>query len=356
MVANLHEKRRTFRDYLKSAFAPALLHPVLIVESDDWGPGPHEQARTLDAIRALLKGFKDHRGRAPVMTIAVVLSLPDPEAIAETGKYHARLLDDPAYRPIVETLKAGEEEGVFDLQLHGLAHFWPANFMAAWKRDEAVRRWLAEDGWRTERLPAWLQSRWIDASSLPSRPLLPAVIRAAVQEEVECFRCCFGRSPKVAVPPTFVWDANVERAYAEAGIEVLITPGRRYPGRGCEGRLSSPNRSYANGERISCGLLSLVRDLYFEPALGHEPEVVLEAVERKWSQREPALLETHRFNFLDGRLEPSLDALRSLLEGALARFPELRFLSSYELATGMGTLSAASPVNRLRAAWRRLRV
>ncbi len=343
-----------FLGRFKSVWAPALTAPVLIVESDDWGPGGEEQAKALRAIWALLLRFKDASGHPPVMTIGVVLSLPDPEAIAETGEYHACFLDHPDYRPIVETLKAGEKAGVFDLQLHGLAHFWPANFMAAWNRDDAIRRWLAEDGWRTERLPAWLQSRWIDARALPSRPLPLAVIRAAMQEEVECFRRCFGRSPKVAVPPTFVWDANVERAYAEVGIEVLVTAGRRYPGRDREGRLAAPERSFVCGESLPCGLTVLVRDLYFEPALGHEPEVVLEAVERKWSRREPALLETHRFNFLDGRLKPSLDALGSLLEGALARFPKLRFLSSHELASGMARVSATSLVNRLQTAWRRL--
>ncbi|MFN3920394.1 MAG: hypothetical protein ACK4JF_08950 [Methylohalobius sp.] len=338
----------------KSALAPALTAPVLIVESDDWGPGHKAQIQALNAICSLLQGFKDHRGQPPVMTIGVVLSLPDPEAIAKTGTYHARFLDDPDYRPVLEILKAGEKEGVFDLQLHGLAHFWPENFMVAWRQDEKIKRWLSEDGWRTEKLPAWLQSRWIDAAWLPSRPLPPAAIEAAVDEEVRCFRRCFGRSPKVAVPPTFVWNEIVERAYAKAGIEVLITPGKRYGGRDRAGKLLPPEQSYGCGERLPCGLTALVRDVYFEPALGHKPKAVLEAVERKWRRREPALLEMHRFNFLDGKLQASLDALGTLLDKALARFPKLRFMSSYELAGKMNNLSC-SVLERARVAWRRLR-
>lgn len=338
-----------------ASLGPVLSSPVLIIESDDWGPGSETQVQALEALRALLRGFKDCNGHPAVMTIGVILSLPDSKAVEATREYHASFLDDPHYRPIVETLKAGAKEGVFDLQLHGLAHFWPANFMAAWEHDEAIRRWLAEDGWRTERLPAWLQSRWIAAFPLPSRPLPLEVIRTAVREEVACFRRCFGGFPKVAVPPTFVWNIDVESAYAEAGIEVLITPGRRYAGRDRKGGLTSPERSYFNGERLACGLRSLVRDVYFEPALQHRPDAVLAAIADKWRRREPALLETHRFNFLDGQLNASLEALKVLLEGALTRFPNLRFSSSYELATGIADFATASRVARIQTAWRRLR-
>lgn len=339
----------------QAVLAPVLAQPVFIVESDDWGPGPEVQAKALEAICTLLKSFKDHLGHPPVMTIGVVLSIPDPEAIADTHKYHACFLDDPKYRPIVTALKAGEQAGVFDLQLHGLAHFWPEGLMVAWERDEAVRRWLAEDGWRTERLPAWLQSRWVDVRTLPSRPLPFSLIQAAVEEEVKCFQRCFGRSPKVVVPPTFVWDANVERAYAEAGIEVLITPGRRYLGRDREGRLAAPDRGVIFGESLPGRLTALVRDVYFEPALGHRPEAVLKAIERKWRRREPALLETHRFNFLDGQLPASLDALRALLEEVLRRFPSVCFTSSYRLATQMASYCTASPIQRIQAISSRIR-
>ncbi|BCX82141.1 hypothetical protein MIT9_P1726 [Methylomarinovum caldicuralii] len=344
----------SWKERLHPLAAPVLEQPVLIIESDDWGPGSREQVRALESLRALLRRFRDRNGNPAMMTIGVVLSIPHPEAIAATGEYHARHLDAPDYQPIVEALKAGEEEGVFALQLHGMAHFWPENFMTAWRRDDAIKRWLAEDGWRTERLPPWLQSRWIDATGgLPSRPLSRQVLQAAVQEEVERFRRCFGTAPRVAVPPTFVWDENVERAYAAAGIEVLITPGRRYSGRDAKGRLTAPECCYYHGEPLACGLKALVRDVYFEPALGHDPEAVLEAIARKWSRREPALLETHRFNFLDDNLEDSLAALERLLRGVLEYLPEVRFLSSRQLA--MEAPTAAPLPARLQSAWRRLR-
>jgi hypothetical protein len=334
----------------KSLWAGSPSTPVVIVESDDWGPGPQMQAEALWAIAEGLASVRDRAGRPALMTVGVVLSLPDPQAIEERGEYGARFLDHPAYRPVLEALKAGEEAGVFELQLHGLAHFWPASFMAAWQREETVRRWLQEDGWRTEKLPAWLQSRWVDSSSLPTQPLAEEAIRRAVQEEVQVFRRCFGRAPKVAVPPTFVWTEEVERAYAEAGVEVLITPGSRYPGRDLQGKLLPAQRRYVNGERLPSGLIALVREVYFEPVLGHDPKAVVDQIERKWRRREPALLETHRFNFLDGNLAASLAALKRLLQQVLERLPEVRFLSSRQVAE---QLAGASLGQRLQSAWRR---
>ncbi len=335
--------------------SPVLKYPVVIIESDDWGAGPEAQAEALADLIRLLRQFRDQKGHPAVMTIGVVLSLPDIEGILVSGCYKARYLHEPDFRSVVEILLAGAREGVFDLQLHGLAHYWPDNLMAAWRKDEAVRRWLLEDGWQTEKLPAWLQSRWIDTTSgLPSRPLGRESIGQAVQAEVVCFQRCFGRRPKVVVPPTFVWDADVEAAYAEAGLVVLITPGRGYNGRSTDGRLVPSERLYRSLERLPCGLTALVRDIYFEPALGHNPQHTLEAIAAKWQRREPAMLETHRFNFLDNSLQSSLNALGTLLEQTLVQFPGLRFMSSYELATGEERF-AMLPWGHARVLWRRLK-
>jgi hypothetical protein len=94
--------------------------------------------------------------------------------------------------------------------------------MAAAVTDERVRSWLAQSAApRTEDLPAPLQSRWTDASTLPSRPLPRDAIDAAVREETTAFAAIFGAPARVVVPPTFVWDDRVEQAWAATGVEVV---------------------------------------------------------------------------------------------------------------------------------------
>src|SRR5436190_9857504 len=79
----------------RKAFADAWVEPVmrasvLILESDDWGYGPLEQAQRLDRIAELLERFRDSSGAHPSMTLGVVLAGPDTDRIRADGcnTYH----------------------------------------------------------------------------------------------------------------------------------------------------------------------------------------------------------------------------------------------------------------------------
>ena len=65
---------------------PVLRRPILIIESDDWGPDPAGQADALLAIARLLINYPDSDGRRPVMTLGVVLATADGEKIRGSGE------------------------------------------------------------------------------------------------------------------------------------------------------------------------------------------------------------------------------------------------------------------------------
>lgn len=313
---------------------PVLDQPVLIIESDDWGAGPVEsQTQALNRLVDLLTRFRDCDGRPPVMTLALVLAGPDGPAIRREGHYRCRTLEDPVFAPLRAAIERGRRAGVFALQLHGMEHYWPPALMAS--PDPSVRAWLESDSLpATERLPAHLQSRWTDASVLPSRPLSDEAIAAAVREEVALFERLFGERPRVAVPPTFVWDARVEAAWARAGVEVVVTPGLRSRCRNAAGLPDCDSGPIVNGQS-GPGVRYVVRDAYFEPERGHRAAQGLVALRRKWAQRRPCLLETHRSNFIGeaATAEQALAALGELIEQALHLYPELRFLDTATLAS-----------------------
>jgi hypothetical protein len=74
--------------------------------------------------------------------------------------------------------------------------------MAAAKNTPAVRDWLtAPEPASTEDLPSHLQSRWVDASSLPSHPLSPDAIQQAAATEARDYQALFGTAPKSPSPP-----------------------------------------------------------------------------------------------------------------------------------------------------------
>ena len=290
----------------------------------------------------MLKSFQDTQGRHPVMTLGIVLSLPDTEKNKDCNlnTFHRMTLEEPQFKEIRQAMQRGVEAGVFSLQLHGLEHYWPAALLAAAKEDKAVKEWLTGDPLPdTERLPPALQSRWIDGSRLPSRPLNEPEVAQAAREEVEIFTAIFGHTPAVLVPPTFVWSPAVERGWAAAGGHTVVTPGQRYEARDADNKLLPDGPPIHNGDRSPAGMLYIVRRDYFEPAYGHKAERALQALLHNKRTARPTLLEIHRCNFTqDSTLaERSMDELRQLLDKVLISYPDVAFLSTEAIAHAFGS-------------------
>ena len=313
---------------------PVFRHPLLVIESDDWGAGPLAQAEALRRIAAVLESFRDSTGRHPVMTLGIVFEVPDSERMAREGAsvYRACGLDEACFDELRRVIRAGVESGVFVPQLHGQCHYWSETLMAAAQRGGDVREWLTGSRLpQTEKLPAHLQTRWIDASGLPSRALDPEDVAVAAQQEAASYRKVFGVLPLVAVPTTFVWTGEVERAWKKAGVDVVVTPGRRATCRDASGQVAGVDRSMLTGELSDAGQCYLVRDVFCEPALGHAPQRLVEGLAERTAQGRACLVEMHRFNFLQ-QMNPSLDVLRAAIESSLERYPDLRFTTPFEIA------------------------
>lgn len=340
---------------------PVVPLPILIFESDDWGPGKAIHAQRLRQLAETLAKYSDSRGCHPIVTLGMVLAIPDQRRIQEQSgmQYFASTIADDRFADMRDVIQQGMRQGVFSVQLHGMEHYWPSALMEAAKKDEAVALWLNKEFPRTEELPAPLQSRWINASILPSQPHAWEQIEPAVKEEVNFFSQVFACAPAVVVPPTFVWSRDVERAWAKYGVRIIVTPGRRFEGRDERGKLVSSGAIIRNGMRNAEGIIYMVRDDYFEPAKGHRAERAWAALEAKTRCGRPTLLEMHRFNFVDDPAvaERSYAELARTVEGALQRYPNLAFITTEALAgamaEGQATLIEAGIRARLQAwCWR----
>lgn len=259
------------------AFAPALLRlwrepvfrvPVLVFESDDWGAGPLSQVPALQALCTILARHRDASGHRAVASLALILAVPDGPRVDADGRYARLRLDAQALRPVLDALRRGRADGVLSWQLHGMEHYWPPALMAS--LDPAVQAWCrAPRPAATEELPAALQSRWVNAASLPARPHADAEVAAAVADEVAAYREVLGEDARIVVPPTFVWTESVEREWARRGIAWIVTPGCRCTTRGAQGEVEGTEGEWSNGQRIG-GLRCLVRTGHFEPKKGRD--------------------------------------------------------------------------------------
>ena len=335
---------------------PVLRRPVLIIESDDWGAGPAEQARAIKEIARILSNYTDRDSRRPVMTLGMILATADRKKIRTSGSYHRQLISRHTHGPLLEAIKNGVEMGVFSVQLHGMEHFWPPALLTASKTDKTVMMWLERSSESpTEDLPSPLQSRWVDASVLPARRLAVDAVRQAAREEVDTFQDIFGITPFVAVPPTFVWNEDVESAWADAGVGVVVTPGCRFETRDEKGRPAGRGAPIYNGQLGEKYIVYLVRDVYFEPSFGHTAKQAFEALLSKTRLGRPTLFETHRFNFLgpDEESRHALAEMESLLRVATKSLPDLAFLSSARLAA---ILKNGDPKWLELGFWRRMHV
>ena len=317
---------------------PVLRYPVLIVESDDWGPGPACQVEILRALTTVALRFRDRLGQCPVITLGVILGIADAGKIRgnEFKRYARRTLGQSEYTPLVQVMQDGVASGTFSLQLHGMEHYWPQSLLAAARRDEAVSDWLHQTSIElcTEDLPASVQSRWVHGDDLPTQPLEAREIKTAAAQEVVEFERIFGTKPKVAVPPTFVWNSAVEVAWADAGVEVIVTPGRRCVGRRADGSLESDMERILTGQPAASGALYMVRDAYFEPMLGHTAATAADAFLDRTRLARPTLLEMHRKNYLGdpASRRQALREFEQLLSSIQRMRPDTVFLSTEALA------------------------
>lgn len=333
---------------------PVLRCPIVIFESDDWGPGPDDQIQALHKLNTILCRYSDAKGRHPVVTLGINLAAPQVTQTANNSlACNRKLLSDPDYAQLLEAINQGVKAGAFALQLHGTEHYWPQVLIDVADEDAQVREWLIKGDQYSELLPDHLQSRWLDARALPCAEHKAEDINRAVADEVAIFEHVFGVKPRITVPNTFAWTDSVEKAWAAAGVHYLVTCGKRFTGRDRGGLLTGDNKMILNGEQRN-GLTCLVRDAYFEPAKNHQAGDALTIVKDYIDCARPLLFETHRRNFvaLNPWAEQAFDELDQLIRAITGQYAGVRFISSEELGDAMVNRCNSLLDSSVSARWR----
>lgn len=344
---------------------------IVVFESDDWGSirtpsysalaslketglavercqymmnDALESSDDLNGLFEVLLKYQDANGQPAKFTANTIVANPNFERIKEAdfSSYYFEPFTDtylrnPATASAFQTFKTGLAKGVFWPQLHGREHL-------------NVYRWITDlkQGVEETMLAFELQMTGISThiSKLSRRSYQAAFdgggsepgfeYAQAVEDAVSIFASAFGFRPLSFIAPNYTWNKIIEDATFHQGIKYIQGgTAQRVPQAN-----DSPNKIVRHylGQRNRNQQLYLVRNAHFEPTLNQGIDSVqtcLKQVSRAFLWGKPAIICTHRANYIDsiseGNAERSLKQLSVLLQELLKRWPDVEFMSSDEL-------------------------
>ncbi|MCP4270106.1 MAG: hypothetical protein GY777_31790 [Candidatus Brocadiaceae bacterium] len=319
-----------------------LKEPVVMIESDDWGPGPANHSKALKSITDMLLTHSDYHGRPAVFTANIVLSVPNASVIRSNDfKSYARTTLGEGFSNMLTVFRKAIQQGVLVPQLHGREHFFPEGLMGlARSGRQDIRDKLTEDGWSDwETLESPLQAHYVDCSSLPSCHLSKNQQASIVADAVNIFNRVFEQESRSTVAPCYLWNDDTEQAWKLHGISYIQTAGYRCIGRDQQANYVQNPKIIRFGTKNKHKQIYLVRNVMYEPADGRTTDGCWREVVTAFRQCLPAAISTHRYNFTndDTMKRQALAGLDEILNRIEDHYPLRRYIASPELGEWLET-------------------
>lgn len=310
---------------------------LVVIESDDWGPGDDDHIHGLHKLLSVLKRYKDTSGRTAVLTANIILTIPDSEKMVQDNyeRYEYKTLPDH-FGKILGFMRDMYDQGLFFPQLHGLAHYYPEKITEQAGSDSSgVRDWICNAPYEWENLPHQLQAHYIDGAALPSEPVAYETQKYFIETAVLLFKKAFGFNSRSTVAPCYLWDDTTEKIWTDSGFRYIQTAGYRCTGLDSNGNYVQDPKIIRAGDTNFSGLIYLVRTVMFEPRDFCDAEkTCIKGIKQAVNQGLPVVISTHRYNYAGAGscLMPSIEALDRILTFIVKNYTDSLFLNSEELS------------------------
>jgi hypothetical protein len=301
-----------------------------------------ESIDDLQQLFHLLESIKGNNGHEVVMTPLTTVANPDFKKIKQSdfSEYHYEkftetLLGYGRGPEVIDLWKKGISKGIFVPELHGREHISVQVWLQKLREGNKDLLYAFENGYISLNIndvkPAANSFRaefYFD--SITQIPFLEKSIKTGVDLFVEIF----GYTPRIFVPSNAIFHPIFEQKLAETGVKYLNV-WHFNPILDKNGNIKS--KYYRNGKRTSAGITYYVRNCSFEPTdqsyFGIESTLKQISAAFRW--RKPAIISTHRVNFVGG-IDPAnrefgLTELKRLLKEVLKRWPDVEFMSSSDM-------------------------
>ena len=345
---------------------------LIVIESDDWGSirtetlaqresrntiGPRVQKdpylqldgladeHDLSALIEMLYSVKNDQGISPVLTANVCTANPDFQRIKE-GNYENYCFE-PFFKTIekksngkkiLELWNEGHAKGLFKPQLHGREHLHALAWLAELRNgNKDLLKAFELETWGIPYKAAMQQRRKnlqaaLDIYNLPNEVKFQT---EWLKDSAKIFEEFFGYKSRSFIPPAYVWHSRINKTLLEIGVQSLQGIKLQY-----QPKKSGYRRKlrYIGEKDRKHHIRYFPRNVFFEPALQPNKDWVSETllgIEKAFINKQPAIIGTHRINFI-GKLEESnrtrnLKMLKAILNEVVKRYPDVQFVSSDKL-------------------------
>lgn len=341
---------------------------IVVIESDDWGSirmssnashkaladagvtlGKGAGARynkydtfaskeDLTALYETLSSVKDKNNQSAKITAVSLSANPDFAKIKESefSKYF--------YEPFTTTLekynientlplwKEGYNSNIFVPEFHGREHLNVYAWLRALQSGDKEALLAFEHGiWGYNRKEGKMGFQ--AAFDLEFAKDLEGQ-KEIVKDGLNLFEQLHGHKARFFVPPNGPLNNELEKIAADAGVVYMSSPKVQKEVLG-EGRIKKHLRHI--GKQNKHGQTYITRNAFFEPSGSSKDDVAscMAEVELAFKWKKPAVISSHRVNFIGGLDVPNRDhglkQLKSLLDKIVKKWPNVEFMTSSEL-------------------------
>lgn len=337
---------------------------IVVIESDDWGsirmPDRDTYERSLkkgirvdkcsfckndtlssnddfEALYTVLRKYKDANNNNPIITANTIVANPDFEKIKDSNfqKYYFELFTETLKRypnRSFDLWEQGIDEGLFYPQLHGREHL-------------NIGRWLKLLQNGSKEMHFAFENNYFGISSTISNEKNSSLMAAldyddeygkklaleSVEQAPDIFESIFGYKSESFIGPNYVWDEHVEDILSTKDVQFL-------QGSFVNKTASQGNRYSYIGKKNKHGQIYTARNVIFEPAGQLNDNLVdnvIQQIDRAFKLKKPAIISSHRVNFIGSIFEENrtknLKLLDELLNKVLKRWANVEFMHSAQL-------------------------
>lgn len=348
---------------------------IIVFESDDWGSIRMPSKETynqclkdgyevdknlfsrydslaseddLNLLFELLLKYKDGVGSHPIITANCLVANPDFDKIKEHNfeEYEYELISTtfkryPKHHNCFDLWRKGKEEGVFMPQSHGREHLNVSRFMTDLKDNNTHTHYALQ-----HKMPGIFDpSNVADGNNyvvaLEYKNKEDEIEKCEVLSDgLDLFKQLFGYPSKTFIATNYIWSSLMEKTLALKGVKAL--QGSRFQNIP-KGNYQGFNRKlHYTGQKNKHNQLYFARNVYFEPSLSSHKDWVnstLFEIENAFKKKLPAIVSTHRINFVgfidESNRDRTLIMLDELLKSIVNKWPDVEFMSSDQLCDMM---------------------